>query len=367
MKTSVIDVRAMLSALTVRAVEKRIGKVPGVQSVTVNDAAGNATVRYDETLLEIADIKAAVHQSEYRSAGQSRPRQARNYKPARKRSTVPTQQATPVPAAPPEATATTTATAAPVPPPAMAKAGTLDDPSVRDADEVASALGADANNGLTAQEASRRLAQDGPNELRSAPRIPAWRRFLSHFHDPLVYLLLAAVAVALVAWVIEGGVGWPVDAIVIAIVVLLNGVLGYLQEVKAQDAVAALARMTAATSAVLRDAQVRRVQEASLTGESEAVLKDAATLREPAPLGDRLNMVFKGTAIAQGTGRAVVTATCDRPGADATYFPAQCSAALNQRQTFAICKLSCNRARMCPSAQTATRGKKTIMVLAGTG
>ena len=95
MKTSVIDVRVMLSALTARAVEQRIGKVPGVQSVTVNEAAGNATVRYDETLLEIADIKAAVHQSGYRSVGQSRPRQARNHQPARKRATAPTQQETP--------------------------------------------------------------------------------------------------------------------------------------------------------------------------------------------------------------------------------------------------------------------------------
>ena len=115
-----------------------------------------------------------------------------------------------------------------------------------------------------------------------------------------------------------------------------------MQEAKAENAVAALARMTAVTSAVLRDGQVTRVpsaelvrgdllvlgegdavgadarlvqaaslrvQEASLTGESEAVLKDAATLPEPAALGDRLDMVFKGTAVAQGTGRAVVTAT----------------------------------------------------------
>ena len=141
---------------------------------------------------------------------------------------------------------------------------------------------------------------------------------------------------------IEGLVGWPVDAVVIATVVLLNGVLGFVQEAKAENAVAALARMTAATSAVLRDGQVRRlpsaelvrgdllvlgegdsvgadarlvqstslrVQEASLTGESEAVLKDAATLAATAALGARLDMVFKGTAVAQGTGRAVVTAT----------------------------------------------------------
>ena len=216
------------------------------------------------------------------------------------------------------------------------------DPSVTDAAQVAAALGADLEHGLTAQEASRRLVLSGRNELRAAPRIPGWRRFLSHFRDPLVYLLLAAVAVALAAWMFEGRPGWPVDAIVIATVVVLNGVLGFMQEAKAQDAVAALARMSAASSAVLRDGHVLRVpstelvpgdmlvlgegdavgadarlvqaislrvQEASLTGESEAVLKDAATLRGPAAIGDRLDMVFNGTAVVQGTGRAVVTAT----------------------------------------------------------
>ena len=76
---------------------------------------------------------------------------------------------------------------------ATAKAGSLDDPSVKDADEVARALGADIENGLTSEEASRRLSADGRNELRSAPRLPAWRRVLVHFQDPLVYLLLAAI------------------------------------------------------------------------------------------------------------------------------------------------------------------------------
>jgi len=224
----------------------------------------------------------------------------------------------------------------------MAKAGRRDDPSLKDADEVARALGADLDHGLTSQEASRRLSENGPNELRTAPRAPTWRRVLAQFQDPLIYLLLAAIAIALVAWAIEGFTGWPVDAIVVATIVLLNGALGYVQEAKAADAVAALARMTAVTSAVVRGGQslrvpsaelVRgdllvlgegdavgadarliqatslRVQEASLTGESEAVLKDAATLRESAAIGDRLDMVFKGTAVAQGTGRAVVTAT----------------------------------------------------------
>jgi Ca2+-transporting ATPase len=224
----------------------------------------------------------------------------------------------------------------------MAKAARLDEPAAKDIDEVARALGADLDKGLTSQEASRRLSESGPNELRASPQTPTWRRILSQFQDPLIYLLLAAIAIALVAWAIEGREGWPVDAIVIATIVLLNAVLGYLQEAKAVNAVAALARMTAATSAVVRDGQSMRVpsaelvcgdllvlgegdavgadarlvqaaslrvQEASLTGESEAVLKDAATLQESAALGDRLDMVFKGTAVAQGTGRAVVTAT----------------------------------------------------------
>ena len=216
------------------------------------------------------------------------------------------------------------------------------DASVIDAGDIAKTLGANLENGLSAQEASRRLAEAGPNELRSAPRIPAWRRVLSHFQDPLVTLLLAAIAVALIAWLIDGRVGVPVDAIVIAIVVLLNGALGYAQEARARDAVAAVARMTAITAAVLREGKLLRipsallvrgdllvlgegdavgadarlveaaslrVQEASLTGDSEAVLKNAATLPKAAAPGDRLNMVYKGTAVAQGSGRAVVTAT----------------------------------------------------------
>jgi len=217
----------------------------------------------------------------------------------------------------------------------------LDDPSVKDADEVARALGADLERGFTSPEAAQRLAKEGPNELRSAAPVPAWRRVLTHFHEPLVYLLLGAVAVSLIAWVIEGRVGWPVDAIVISLIVIMNAVLGYVQEARASSAVAALAHMTSASSAVMRDGQMRRVpsaelvrgdvlmlgegdaigadarlvlaaslrvHEASLTGESEAVLKDPTTLSAPAALGDRLDMVFKGTAVAQGTGRAVVTA-----------------------------------------------------------
>ena len=228
--------------------------------------------------------------------------------------------------------------------PSQASQGAVapNDASTQSADDALKSLEANAESGLTSEEAARRLTADGANELLAKPPTPTWRRLLAHFQDPLIYLLLAAIAISLIAWGIEGWAGWPVDAIVIAAVVIVNGVLGFVQEAKAEQAVAALARMTAVSSAVVRDGQTQRVpsatlvrgdllvlgegdavgadarliqsaslrvQEASLTGESEAVLKDAATLPGPVALGDRLNMVFKGTAVAQGTGHAIVTAT----------------------------------------------------------
>jgi P-type Ca2+ transporter type 2C len=218
----------------------------------------------------------------------------------------------------------------------------MNDASLRDAAAVASAMCTDMKQGLTATEAAKRLTAQGPNELRSTAKLAAWRRWLGQFQDPLVALLLVAIVIALAAWWIEGRQGWPVDAVVITVVVLLNAALGRLQEAKAENAVAALGRMTEATATVLRDGQAQRVpsaalvtgdvlvltegeavaadarllqstslrvQEASLTGESEAVLKDASTLPHLSALADRLNMVFKGTAVAQGSGRAMVTAT----------------------------------------------------------
>lgn len=216
------------------------------------------------------------------------------------------------------------------------------DASLAEVGALARELDTDPERGLTAAEAARRLALEGPNELAAAGRVPTWRRVLAQFQDPLVYLLLAAIAISLAAWGFEGLQGWPVDAIVIALIVALNGVLGHVQEAKAHDAVAALARMSAPTAAVVREGQMvrapsaelvrgdllvlaegdevaadarlvraaaLRVQESSLTGESEAVLKDPAPLAAPAALGDRRNMVFKGTYVAQGSGRALVVAT----------------------------------------------------------
>ncbi len=206
--------------------------------------------------------------------------------------------------------------------------------------EVAEALGTDLERGLTAVEAASRLAAMGPNELRSVPPVPAWRRFLKQFQDPLIYLLLAAVVISVVAWALEGADGVPVDALVIAAIVILNAVMGYVQESKAADAVAALKRMIEVTSTVIRDGEIVRVPsrdlvrgdllvlaegdsigadarlvqtsalrvlEASLTGESEAVQKTSAVIPDEVALGDRTNMAYKGTAVAQGVGRAIVT------------------------------------------------------------
>jgi magnesium-transporting ATPase (P-type) len=217
-----------------------------------------------------------------------------------------------------------------------------DDASARDAADAADALGTDVDRGLSEAEAAARLRQFGPNRLEAAASIPAWRKFLGHFADPLVYLLLAAAAAALVVWILEGREGLPVDAIVIAAIVLANAVLGYVQEARAEQAVAALQRMAAPTAAVLRAGAVERVPagdvvpgdilvlaegdkvaadgrlveaaaltvaEASLTGESEPVLKDVGPLAGPVALGDRVNMVFGATAVTRGSGRAVVTAT----------------------------------------------------------
>ena len=212
----------------------------------------------------------------------------------------------------------------------------------RPADAVAADLGTDTSRGLSPQTAADRLATDGPNELPSKPPAPAWLRFLGQFNDPLVYLLLAAIVVSTIAWVLEGAEGVPVDSIVIVAVVTLNAVLGFVQENKAADAVAALSAMTEATSTVLRDgsrlvvpsselvvgdvlvlgegdqvgadarlisAAALRVVESSLTGEADAVVKTPEAVGADTDLADRTCMVYRGTSVAQGTGRAVVVAT----------------------------------------------------------
>jgi magnesium-transporting ATPase (P-type) len=216
------------------------------------------------------------------------------------------------------------------------------DPWQQEAAGVAAELGSDVDFGLTAIEAAARFERYGPNQLDPAERVPTWRKFLAQFADPLIYLLMGAVVVSLVAWALDGGGGAPIEVIVIAVIIVANGVLGYVQEVRAEQAVAALQRMAGTTAGVRRDGRQERVpavdvvpgdvlllaegdavsadarlveaasltvSEASLTGESEPVLKDVEPLAGPVALGDRVNMVWSGTAVTRGRGRAVVTAT----------------------------------------------------------
>ena len=122
MKTSVIEVHDMLSVLTVDEVEKRFGEVPGVASATVNYAGGNATVRYDETLLEVADIKVMVHQRGQQSADEPQTKDVSGNKPEHKHAIEPTPEAAPASATPPEPAVPKAAMHAPVAPPPAAAA-----------------------------------------------------------------------------------------------------------------------------------------------------------------------------------------------------------------------------------------------------
>jgi E1-E2 ATPase/Cation transporter/ATPase, N-terminus len=223
------------------------------------------------------------------------------------------------------------------------------EPWCEDAAAVAERLGADMDRGVTDAEAAERLARVGPNQLEASTPAPAWRKLADQFRDPLVYLLLVAVAVSLVAWLIEGGEDVPFEVVVISLILVANAVLGYVQEARAEQAVAALQRMAAGTAGVVRGDAVQRVPttqivpgdvlvlaegdavaadarlveaasltvaEASLTGESEPVLKDTATLEGPVGLGDRVDMVFSGTAVARGASSCTWgwSASSTRPG-----------------------------------------------------
>jgi magnesium-transporting ATPase (P-type) len=211
-----------------------------------------------------------------------------------------------------------------------------------DAETVVAEARSDARAGLTPAEARRRLRRYGRNRLEAAPPVPVWRRLFAHFADPLIYLLLAAVVVSLGAWAVEGAEGVPYEAIVITVIVVLNALLGFAQETRAERAVAALQRLASPSATVVRGGEQRRVPasevvpgdvlllaegdavaadarlleaasltaaEAALTGESQPVIKEAEPLPADTPLAERSNMVHAGTAITRGRGRAVVTAT----------------------------------------------------------
>ena len=209
-------------------------------------------------------------------------------------------------------------------------------------EDVLTALGADVRHGLTEDEARVRLERYGRNELTADTPVPAWRKVLAQFEDALVILLLIATAISVGLWLYERDSPLPYQAIAICAVVLLNAVMGYVQESRAESAVAALRQMAAAQAHVVRGGEPRSVAatdlvpgdiilveegdtipadarviqttalqtaEAALTGESLPVSKDVAPISGDMGLGDRDNMVFSGTAVTYGRGHAVVVAT----------------------------------------------------------
>ncbi|HWR17908.1 MAG TPA: cation-translocating P-type ATPase [Terriglobales bacterium] len=200
----------------------------------------------------------------------------------------------------------------------------------------------DVRLGLSETEAQQRLAVYGKNEVAAEKPVPAWRKFLAQFQDLLVVLLLIATAVSAILWVYERESEWPYEAITIFAVVLLNAAMGYIQEQRAESAVAALRKMATAHAHVVRDgiqrelpateivpgdillveegdtipADARLIKstalqttEAPLTGESLPVSKDVGAITEEAGVGDRSNMIFSGTSVSYGHGRGVVIAT----------------------------------------------------------
>ncbi len=203
-------------------------------------------------------------------------------------------------------------------------------------------LKSDASQGLSQAEAARRLLHFGPNELATAAPVPHWRRLLAQFSNPLVLLLLGATLLSVGAWLLEGAHGLPYEALAIVAIVLINALIGFYQEARAEAAVEALKQMGAATALVLREGHPQTVaarelvpgdillveegsavaadsrlihvtslqmSEAALTGESQPVTKTVAPLDSSTGIGDRTNQIFSGTVATFGRGRAVVTAT----------------------------------------------------------
>ena len=214
-------------------------------------------------------------------------------------------------------------------------------------EEAEAALGelSTTSEGLSAEEATRRLEANGKNRLADAPGKSLIRRFLEQLADPMIIILLAAALISGVLAVVENESF--ADVIIILSVVIVNAVLGVYQENKAEKAIEALQEMSAATSKVLRDGKIcivrsedlvvgdvvlleagdavpadgrllqsasLKIEEAALTGESVPVSKfidiiNLADSEKDVPLGDRKNMVYMGSTVVYGRGTAVITAT----------------------------------------------------------
>ena len=205
-----------------------------------------------------------------------------------------------------------------------------------DAQEAVRQIHSDIQNGLNAAEVARRVTEHGPNELVERRGKSPWAILLEQFTGIMVVILMISAVVSII-------LGETIDALVILIIVVLNAVLGFTQEYRAEQAMSALKRMAVPHVRVRRDGHLKeisarelvpgdiilletgnsvpadarlletanlRVQEAVLTGESEAVEKDTAPLAdENPPLGDRINSIFMGTVVTYGRGEALVTET----------------------------------------------------------
>ncbi|GAB5073644.1 cation-transporting P-type ATPase [Citrobacter sedlakii] len=191
------------------------------------------------------------------------------------------------------------------------------------------------SSGLTQNEASARLARDGANALPEKAGKPAWLRFLTHFHDVLIYVLIAAAALTAI-------MGHWVDTAVILGVAVINALIGHVQENNAEKSLKGIRNMLSSAAVVIRNGQHEtapttelvvgdivvlragdripadlrvmeahnlRVEEAILTGESTVVDKTAEALEGELPLGDRKNLLFSGTTLSAGAGLGVVIAT----------------------------------------------------------
>ncbi len=208
--------------------------------------------------------------------------------------------------------------------------------------EAARELKTDVSRGLSGKEAAKRLKTAGENRLREEKKPGLLRRFFAQFNDFMVLILLAAAGVSYLTSTFSGDSDY-LDSIIILCIVLLNALLGVIQESRAEKAIEALQNMTAPEARVLRDGRAilipasevvpgdvlvletgdfvaadarlltsagLRTEESALTGESNPVKKDAqAVCPEHAPLAEQKNMVFASTAVRQGRGSAVVTAT----------------------------------------------------------
>ncbi len=205
-----------------------------------------------------------------------------------------------------------------------------------------------SEQGLTSAEAQKRLQENGKNKLAEAKKVSMFSRFIDQLKDPMIIILLIAAVISAVTEMIEaGGFVTPTDSIIILVVVLINAVLGVLQESKAEKAVEALQKMSAATTKVLRDGKIEtvksedlvvgdvilldagdaipadcrifecasmKIEEAALTGESVPVTKLINALMgkndsDEVALGDRKNMAYMGSTLVYGRGKAVVVAT----------------------------------------------------------